>query len=342
MRNMNDKIEITDKYKRNQTLIVVEGKFEKNIIMMMLGICFPEMSLEMSNIHIYGAKIYDLYHMIELEYGRDWFEQELEINIPYLISKKFKLYPHLDRRNFTNIILIFDYERHDILYSYDKILKMQKHFSNVSEDGILYINYPMIESFVHMDKIPDDFYIDRKVSVKCRPGKVYKNIAKQNSVVNKYFYAYKKIIGYLKEYIDESAIHKGVFDIFKCADKSNINLYLEDCLKEMNINETYRHELSLKISSQLIKLGYLDENISFLEKLRSMMVYVALCNIKKAWTIQEKIKSNECSKECYEKINWKKILKEQNMLSKDEENGYIWVLCSCITFLGEFKFLWNN
>lgn len=74
---MNDKIEITDKYKRNQTLIVVEGKFEKNIIMMMLGICFPEMSLEMSNIHIYGDKIYDLYHMIELEYGRDWFEQEL-------------------------------------------------------------------------------------------------------------------------------------------------------------------------------------------------------------------------------------------------------------------------
>ena len=37
-----------------------------------------------------------------------------------------------------------------------------------------------------------------------------------------------------------------------------------------------------------------------------------------------------------------KILEEQNESSRNEENGYIWVLCTCIMFLSEYKFFWNR
>lgn len=46
-----------------------------------------------------------------------------------------------------------------------------------------------------------------------------------------------------------------------------------------------------------------------------------------------KLQSNE--------LDLVKILEEQNESSRNEENGYIWVLCTCIMFLGEYKFFWN-
>ena len=52
---------------------------------------------------MYGAKIYDLYHLIELEYGDDLFEQNVDIDIPLLISRREGISPVLDQRKFTNI-----------------------------------------------------------------------------------------------------------------------------------------------------------------------------------------------------------------------------------------------
>ncbi len=336
---MNDN---ADTKTRNQTLIIVEGVLEKDTVLKLLSMCFPEMNLYLPNVHIYGTKIYDLYHMIEKEYGEDWFEQGMEINIPYLISKKLDIYPYMDRRLFTNNILMFDYERHDILYTDEKIIKMQKHFCNVSEDGILFINYPMIEALVHMDKIPDSTFLSKKISVKLRPGKKYKNLAKHNSVIDKYFYTYKKIIGYLNEYVEKAELDKVVADVLNCDNTMNVDMYIDGCLKEININQLQRNELVHKIKAQLIRLEYLEENVSFWSKLREIIVYVAACNIQKAWNIQQKSIKEENLKECYDELDLVKILEEQIESSRNEENGYIWVLCTCIMFLGEYKFFWNR
>ena len=93
---------------RNQTLVVVEGDFEKKTVLNLLCNCFPQLNIQEENIHVYGAKIYDLYHLIELEYGEDWFEQDVDIDIPLLISRREGISPVLDQRKFTNIYLIFD------------------------------------------------------------------------------------------------------------------------------------------------------------------------------------------------------------------------------------------
>jgi hypothetical protein len=124
-----------------------------------------------SKMLIYGTNIYQLYNDIVKEYGEEWAEENMDIDLPFVISKK--QYPDKLRykEDFTNIILVFDYERHDTNFSEEKILKMQRCFVDAADMGRLYINYPMIESYRHLCQLPDDDFAERKVPVSLQPGK---------------------------------------------------------------------------------------------------------------------------------------------------------------------------
>lgn len=58
--------------------------------------------------------------------------------------------------------------------------------------------------------------------------------------------------------------------------------------------------------------------------------------------IDECLKGRNINKLQSNELDLVKILEEQNESSGNEENGYIWVLCTCIMFLGEYKFFWNR
>lgn len=62
--------------------------------------------------------------------------------------------------NYSDIILIFDFDPQDTLFTSDKILKMLDYFKESSDMGKLYINYPMVESFYHMKTIPDPNFLN--------------------------------------------------------------------------------------------------------------------------------------------------------------------------------------
>lgn len=51
--------------------------------------------------------------------------------------------------------------------------------------GKLYLNYPMIESYLHLKSIPDEEYINRKIPVSLQPGDKYKGMVKSESVIEK-------------------------------------------------------------------------------------------------------------------------------------------------------------
>ncbi len=46
-------------------------------------------------------------------------------------------------------------------------------------------------------------------------------------------------------------------------------------------------------------------------------------------------------REQYENLDWNAVLERQNKNCADSETGFIYVLCACITFLGEYKFCWK-
>ena len=79
------------KRNRNQTLLIVEGNHEKNKLFWLIFRCFPEMNIDMDNAHIYGTNIYMLYEDIAKEYGSNWTIEGIDIDLPFIISKKKSL-----------------------------------------------------------------------------------------------------------------------------------------------------------------------------------------------------------------------------------------------------------
>lgn len=170
--------------KRSQNLLIVEGHHEKNKLFWLILKCFPEININMNDIWIYGTNIYQLYNDIVKEYGEQWVEEDDDIDLPFVISKK--QYPDNLRykEDFTNIVLVFDYERHDTNFSEEKILGMQERFADIADMGKLYINYPMIESYRHLCRLPDTDYSERKIPVSLQPGKEYKLLVERETVLS--------------------------------------------------------------------------------------------------------------------------------------------------------------
>lgn len=109
----------------------------------------------------FGANIYSLY---------DEMSKDRDLDIIELIREKAKLkkdmatYEKLTMGGFDEVYLIFDYDFHAPQYSFEKILEMAEFFDNETENGKLYINYPMMESFKHFKSIPDKDFNNYKIS----------------------------------------------------------------------------------------------------------------------------------------------------------------------------------
>ena len=78
------------------------------------------------------------------------------------------------KEDFTDIFLVFDYERHDPRFSEDKIAELQNYFQDSTDMGKLFINYPMVESYQHLQSSPDPFYENRFERVIAGNGNDYK------------------------------------------------------------------------------------------------------------------------------------------------------------------------
>lgn len=61
-------------------------------------------------------------------------------------------------------MLIFDYELQDNRFSPERLEEMQRYFNESTDNGKLYVNYPMVEACKHFLKMPDVEYLNRTVS----------------------------------------------------------------------------------------------------------------------------------------------------------------------------------
>ena len=80
----------------------------------------------------------------------------------------------LSKNLFSAIYLIFDFEHHYQKYSDNDIIDILKVFSNETENGKIYINYPMVEAFYHLKGLPDNEYDTRVIKLPLKNGKEYK------------------------------------------------------------------------------------------------------------------------------------------------------------------------
>lgn len=335
---MNNYIE--EARKRSQNLLIVEGKHEKDDLFKLLFRCFPEMKISMDDIWIYGTNIYMLYDDIVKEYGEQWDKDD--IDLPFVISKKQGMVPLRYKEDFTNIILIFDYERHDIHFSEDKIIHMQKSFIDSTDMGKLYINYPMIESYQHLCSLPDKNYSIRKIPVSLQPGKEYKSLVRKESVIKKYIEYPQRLEDLLKEHFEISDNKKRkecCEQILTIESDENIREQLHSILSGI-IKEKWADTANYQLEAMIKKVKYAYAGQTFWNYMRDIFRQIILHNIFKAIRIQydvDIIDKKEC-RDDFERIDLNEILAIQNAVSKDDEMGFIWILCTCIFLVPEYNF----
>ena len=328
--------------KRSQNLLIVEGHHEKNKLFWLIFKCFPEININMDEIGIYGTNIYQLYNDIVKEYDEEWAEENVDIDLPFVITKK--QYPNKLRykEDFTNIVLVFDYERHDTNFSEEKILEMQRCFVDAADMGKLYINYPMIESYRHLCQLPDGNFAERKFPVSLQPGKEYKALVEQETILGSKLDFPHRIDDLLEKHFGVSNVEKRkkcCNEILEISSVNSIENVIDNALQGV-VAEHILSTAKYQLVDWVTKQEYIHMDLTYWQYIRSVLKHVIYHNVSKANRIQYEqyqIPKNKY-REYFERLDLTEILRVQNLASSDNITGFIWVLNTCIFFIAEYNF----
>lgn len=189
-------------HKEKKILLLVEGKSLEAQLFSKILECFPEINVEKKNIVIYNTNLFALNQELTKEFGEKWYEEEIDF-LGFLKSSSITKDQirnlqneqdgslKLETLSFTDIFLVFDYERQDHLFDVNRIKNMLKFWNESTENGLLYINYPMIEAYKHLQEpLPDTGYLTKK----CNCSILFSKENKKNK--------YKQIVGTESSFTD--------------------------------------------------------------------------------------------------------------------------------------------
>ena len=162
---------------RKKILVLVEGEKSDVLVMEKLFEIYSELDAKYQIIS-YRTNIYVLY-------GEFFHDDEDEDDYDLLQVLKSREHDPEKKKilddKYTDILLIFDLDPQDQMFTEDKIRRMQAYFCESSDMGKLYLNYPMIEAFFHMPVIPDADYTYRTTTMTELICKKYKERVNRES-----------------------------------------------------------------------------------------------------------------------------------------------------------------
>lgn len=137
-----------------------------------------------TNIHVLAQILYDEYP--------DFDSDEVDIQLVLKSHENTNRKKELLSRKYKDVYLIFDFEPHHDTPHFDTLRRMISFFNDSTSRGKLYINYPMMQSYKHFNKLPDDDFKDKKIDI--------------SNVAN-----YKQIVGEESNYRDLSVYSYNLF-----------------------------------------------------------------------------------------------------------------------------------
>ena len=168
--------------KQSKILIIGEGaKAERRL---MEYLC-QQYGIQRKAFVTYGAIIYDLYDKITSQYTSDW----TGLNIQLMLQEYARPedLPIL-QDNYTDILLVFDFDPGDNRYSAEKLMKLVKFFAHSEREGRLYINYPMLESILDFSSLDldgsNDFLQSKVGKAEFVPDSKYKRKVNQEGCIH--------------------------------------------------------------------------------------------------------------------------------------------------------------
>lgn len=140
-------------------------------------------------------------------------------------------------KDYTDIILVFDFEPHCDSPEFKKVSKMLEYFNDSSNMGKLYINYPMMQSYKHLKKFPDIAFKNRRVET--MDASNYKKLVNTESeytdLKNYNFPLCMKIIGH--HLMKANYILSGKYELMKKLDFINL-----DYIRIYNIEQEHNEQ----------------------------------------------------------------------------------------------------
>jgi hypothetical protein len=120
----------------------------------------------------YGNDIYELFKELDNDSDLDIVELLRESKI---VPKNQDILKKYSRDDFNQVFLFFDFEYQDEQFGVEKLDKMISTFNEETENGKLFVSYPMIEAIRDVPSI--EGYINHQVSLTNCSGKKYKKIS---------------------------------------------------------------------------------------------------------------------------------------------------------------------
>ncbi len=204
---------------KRKVLLLVEGESAEVKLFYRIIDCFPELPISKQDILVYNTSLWALNNALTKEFGSEWYKEEIDF-IEFLKSSpktcaqlaqlqsdsKQKEEIFFNDLKFRDIFLIFDYERQDHNFDETLIKEMLSFWNESSENGLLYINYPMVEAYKHLKKpLPDIGFLSKKCDCTTLFSKSNKNNQYKEIVANES--SFTDLRKYTKELIIDFVIH---------------------------------------------------------------------------------------------------------------------------------------
>lgn len=165
--------------KQSNILFICEDKNDDKLLNIVLDNCKLDINF---NIYKYNTNIHLFAKHLFQNYALDNGEVPIEDIDVLQILKEFRYEEILDKK-YTDILFVFDYDPQDPRFNAEILVKLTKIFSDSTDLGQLFINYPMVEAAIDFASIPDPGYNEKVYALKDLKFNGYKNFIKKNSVM---------------------------------------------------------------------------------------------------------------------------------------------------------------
>lgn len=161
--------------RKSRILFCVEGeKTDVTLMEKLIALYKEELDIDYEIIP-YRTNIYRLYNaMFE---GVDPSQMDLLVTLREHEPDPEK--KQLFNKRYSDILLVFDMDPQDSYFSPNKLEIMADYFNNSTDQGKLYLNFPMLEAFYHMKSMPDCEFNQRTVDLAVLKNKLYKDLVRR-------------------------------------------------------------------------------------------------------------------------------------------------------------------
>jgi len=131
-----------------------------------------------------GGEIFVFYDKLKMYLETDSL-YDLHIDFPLFFKDYTKREFSLNNEDFTDRILVFDFEPHSDKFDSDILIEMMEVFSDSTQKGKLFLNYPMVESFKDMENLDDkDFHKSIRTLEESRDYKKHVGYKSRNNKIS--------------------------------------------------------------------------------------------------------------------------------------------------------------